>query len=1007
MKITSVSIKRPVTVFMGVLIVLMFGFVSYFKLNIDMLPSFNLPMLMMMTQYNGAGPAEIEKLVTMPIEGVVGTVSNVKSVKSISGEGTSMLMIQFEDGTDMDFASLEIREKIDMMAKMLPEDVTKPIIIKMDPNMMPIMSFAVNFEGKDIEELSDFADKTLKPMIERIEGVASIDVMGDSASQIKVVVDPDKLAASGLTMNNIMMALKSDNMNLPIGNIVEGSYDILVRTIAEVKSLENIEEILLTNRTGEIFTLKDVATINTGISQMQDYARLNSKDALIFSVKKESTANTVEVSKKLKIELNKIEKEIKGLDSTIILDQAEFVEFAIDSVKMNAMIGAILAVIIIFMFLKDIRSTIVMAISIPISVVSTFIMVYFAGFTLNMISLGGIALGVGMLVDNSIVVIENIHRLRKAGKNSIVAAIEGTKEVAMAITASTITSICVFLPIVFVEGMASEIFREMAFSVAFSLISSLVVSFTLVPLLASKLFKKEIEFKENKIFEIVRKFYLKVLTWSLDHKKYLVGILVSVMFIGGIMLTKIGMELFPAADQGVVSVKVVTPKGLNINNINEITNEVVQKFETLDDVKQQAIIVNSEGANITVMLKEDRKKSDKEVAKQIRECTNTVAGAKIEVSAMSGVISTGSAPIAIKVSGDNFDILNRITNEFTTTMSKIDGIIDVKSSNEESIEELKIVINKEKAARYGLNNLAISQAIQANFRGINIDKVEIDHTSYDINLSTDLTYDATFSDLENIMIDTMTGTRISLMEVAKIERGSGYSKISREDDFRTITINASLEGIALNDAVKAIQKASEYIDIPSSYKITYGGDVEQMVDAFSQLLLAMIVAILLVYMVMAAQFESLFSPFIIMFTIPLAFVGAIFLLFITNVSIGITAMIGFIMLSGIIVNNGIVLIDYINKLKNEGLTTREAILKTGPIRLQPILMTALTTIMGLIPMAIGFGKGSELQLPLALTVIGGLLVSTILTLLIIPVIYAIFDGLKLKIKNRKKIIKNI
>ncbi|MGL5766592.1 MAG: efflux RND transporter permease subunit [Sarcina sp.] len=1007
MKITSFSIKRPVTVFMGVLIVIMFGIVSYFKLNIDMLPSFNLPMLMLMTQYNGVGPSEIENLVTIPMEGVVGTVSNVKSVKSISGDGTSMLMIQFVDGTDMDFASLEIREKIDMISKILPEDVSKPIIIKMDPNMMPIMSFAVNFEGKDIAELSNFADKTLKPMIERLEGVASIDIMGASENQVKIVIDPDKLAASGLDMNNVMMALKSDNMNLPIGNIVEGSYDILVRAIAEVKSLEDIEDILLTNRTGETFKLKDVADIKMGATKKDDFARLDGKDALIFSVKKESTANTVEVSKKLKVELDKIEEEIKGLNSTIVLDQAEFVEFAIDSVKMNAIIGAILAVLIIFIFLKDIRSTLVMAISIPISVIATFIMVYFAGFTLNMISLGGIALGVGMLVDNSIVVIENIHRLRKEGKNSMIAAIDGTKEVAMAITASTITSICVFLPIVFVEGMASEIFREMAFSVAFSLISSLIVSFTLVPLLAAKLFNNEVEFKENKILERIKKFYLKVLIWSLDHKKYIIGMLIGVVFIGGIMFTNIGMELFPSADQGVVSVKVITPKGLNVNNINEITDEVVQRLKKIEDVKQYAVIVNSEGANITVMLNDNRKISDKEVAKKIREATNSIAGAKIEATAMSGVISTGSSPIAIKISGDNFDILNRITNELTKIMENINGVVDIKSSNEESLEELKIIVDKEKAAKYGLNNLTISQAIQTSFRGININKVEIEDKKYDINISTNLSYNATYSDLENIMIDTVSGSRIPLIEIAKIERGAGYTKISREDDFRTITINASLDGVALNDAVKQIQKASENINLPNGYKITYGGEVEQMIDAFTQLLLAMIVAILLVYMVMAAQFESLFSPFIIMFTIPLAFIGAIFLLFITNVSIGITAMIGFIMLSGIIVNNGIVLIDYINKLKGEGLSTREAILKTGPIRLQPILMTALTTIMGLIPMAIGLGKGAELQLPLALTVIGGLLVSTILTLLIIPVIYAILDGTRAKFSRKKNRIKNI
>ncbi|WP_297520975.1 efflux RND transporter permease subunit [uncultured Clostridium sp.] len=1001
MKITSFSIKRPITVFMGILIVLMFGAVSYLKLNIDMLPSFNLPMLMMMTQYSGAGPEEIEDLVTKPLEGVLATVGNVEGINSISGDGTSMLMIEFADGTDMDFASLEMREKIDMVSGMLPSGVGKPMIMKMDPNMMPIMSFALNIEGKGIEELSDFTEKTLKPMIERIDGVASVDIMGDSDNEIKIVVNQDKLAANGLTMNNITSALKSDNMNMPIGTIVEGSYDLLVRTTSKIDSIADVEDILITNREGEVFKLKDLATIVKGREAKDNYARLNGEDALIFSVQKESTANTVKVSNNVKDEIESMKSKIEGLGSTIVLDQAQFIEFAIDSVKMNAILGAILAVLVIFMFLKDVRSTIIMAVSIPISVVSTFIMVYFAGFTLNMISLGGIALGVGMLVDNSIVVIENIYRLRKEGKDSITAAIEGTKEVAMAISASTLTSICVFLPIVFVEGMASELFREMAFSVAFSLVSSLAVSFTLVPLLASRLFKEDTEIKENKTFEKIKRFYLVILTWSMNHKKTVMGVLVGIILFGGFIFTKVGLELFPAADQGVVSVKIVTPKGLNINSVNEIALEVVEKMQGIEGIESEAVMVEENGANISVMLKDKRKVSDKDVAREIRNKVSNTAGAKIEVVAMSGGISTGSSPLVIKVSGQDFDKLSEITDKIKRELTKVEGVIDIKSSNEKSSEEIRIIVDKEKAASYGLNNLTIAQAVQGSFRGINIDQIGMDDKNYDIVVSSNISDGASYSDLENITINTMSGGKIPLSDIAKIERGKGYSEIAREDDMRVVTVNAGVDGISLGDAVKEVKANLASYNLESGYKIQYGGEVEQMVDAFSQMALALIVAILLVYMIMAAQFESLLNPFIIMFTIPLAFVGAIFLLYITGVNIGITALIGFIMLSGIIVNNGIVLIDYINRLKEEGKSTREAILETGPVRLQPILMTALTTIMGLIPMAIGLGEGSELQLPLALTVIGGLTFSTLLTLIVIPVVYAIFDSLSLRIKRRK------
>lgn len=1000
MKITRLSIKRPITIFMGVLIVLMFGVVSYFKLNIDMLPSFNLPMLMIMTNYNGAGPEEIEEIVTKPLEKIVSTTSNVEAVNSISSDGRSMVMVQFADGTDMDFASLELREKIDMISSVLPTSVSKPMIMKMDPNMMPIMSFAIKIDDMSIDKLSDLANKSVIPVLERVDGVASADVIGDSKNEVRIIVDNDKLTANGLTINNITTAVKSSNINMPIGSIKEGSYDLLVRSTASITSTEDIENILVTNRLGEVFKLEDISTIVLGKEKNENFAMLNGEDALIFSIQKESMANTVSVSKEVSKKLKELENTIKGLKVITVLDQAQFIEFAIDSVKMNGIIGGILAVIVILLFLKDIRSTIIMAVSIPISVIATFIMVYFAGFTLNMISLGGIALGVGMLVDNSIVVIENIYRLKKEGQDSVNAAINGTSEVAMSIVASTLTSICVFLPIVFVEGIASEIFREMAFSVAFSLVASLIVSFTLVPLLASMLFRKNIELKENKLLERIKVWYRNILELCLN-KKAIVGVIVLASIgIGIFSFSNIGFELFPSADQGVISINIETPKGLAVGEIDKISDEVYKKLEGINEILDKAATIDKNGASFTVLLNDERELSDKEVAREVRKRVSSIAGAKIEVSAMSGGISMSGSPVAVKIEGDDFEVLNQITDEVVKTLGSINGVIDVKSSNEKNIDEIKLVVDSEKAAKYGLNNITIAQSVQAYFKGIDIDDVSINESTHSIVLSTSVSDNANYSDLENIIVTNLNGAKIPLADIATIERGKGYNEISRENDSRVVTVSAGIDGITVDDAVKQTKEILKDYEIPAGYEIKYGGEIEQMIDAFTQMMLALIVAVLLVYMVMASQFESLLNPFIIMFTIPLAFIGAIALLFIAGVNIGITAFIGFIMLSGIIVNNGIVLIDYINKLKIQGYNTRDAILKTGPIRLQPILMTALTTIMGLIPMALGFGKGAELQLPLALTVIGGLAFSTILTLIVIPVIYEILDNFSSKIKRK-------
>ncbi|MGL5646624.1 MAG: efflux RND transporter permease subunit [Clostridium sp.] len=1002
MKIWEFSIKRPITIFMAIIAVLIFGAVSYTRLNLDMLPNMNMPMLMVNTNLMGASPSEIEETVTKNLEEVISTASNVKSVKSISKEGNSVVMVQFEDGTDMDFASLEIREKVDMIKGILPKDTMNPMIIKMDPSMMPIMNFGVSLKNELSEKISDFTENIVKKELQSIDGVASVNLSGAYNKTVKIQVDGDRLNSYGLNMQTLLSAIKSVDINYPIGNIIEGDYEVLVRTSSEITSLEDFSNISLKTNTGEIKKLSDISTIEYKNEKGEDFAKINGNDALILTIQKESMANTVEVTERVKKKLEQLKSENNNLEVIKIMDQGEVIEFMVDAVKRNAIIGAILAVIVLLLFLKDIRTTIIMGISIPISIVWTFVLVYFGGLTLNMISLGGIALGVGMLVDNSIVVIESIYRYKKLGYSNKEAASLGTKEVAQAIMASTLTSICVFLPIVFVEGMAADIFKEMALTVTFSLLSSLMVSFTLVPVLCSRLLKNTSLDKKNKVVEKLKVKYAKALEYSLKHKKKVIFSVCLFIAIGVVVLLNTKMEFFPTADQGIISIKVEVPKGIKGEFILETSKKVLEMVSEVEDVKTVSIVGNKKSSTIYVILEKDTKKKDKEKEREVREKIGNIPGAKLEVSS-GGMQMTSGSPISISIKGEDFKVLEEISNDVIKNMKEIDGIENIKSSNSLKTDEIKLKINKEKAAKYGLNDILIAQSIGSYFKETKVMDSKIDSQNYEVYVSLKDKANLELASLEDITVTNMTGSSIPLMQICTLERGKGYSEISRNGSLREINIQAGLDGSkTLSEAKNEIQKSLQNYNIVNGYEIVYGGEIEQMEEAFSQLLLALVLAVILVYMVMAAQFESLINPFIIMFTVPVAFVSAIITLFMTNVTVSIPAMIGFIMLTGIIVNNGIVLIDFINKEREKGKELNEAIISAGKIRLQPILMTAFTTVIGLLPMALGFGEGNEIQLPLAMTVIGGLTVGTILTLIVVPVIYSIFDKILIKYKEKIK-----
>ena len=1019
MKISEISIRRPITTFMAVLIIIILGSVSFSRLNVDLFPDINLPYAIVSTEYRGAGPREVESIVTKNLENVMATVNNVKSIRSVSSEGNSMIIMEFNQGTEMDFATLDIREKLDLIKRMLPEGVGTPMVLKLNPNMMPIMSFAVSQQGKDISRLKTWVEDVLKPRLERIDGVASVNISGGEEKEVKVIVDPEKLASKGLSTTQLINTLRMENINAPGGIIADGKYDLVVRTTGEFKSIDDIRNLLVASPTGSSFLMQDIAIVQEGPKDSKSYSRVNGQDSLTVSVQKESIANTAKVAEKVNREINNIQKGLKEIGIHPIVDQSVFINRSISSVTQNAVIGGLLAVIILLLFLKDIRPTLVIALSIPISVIATFIMIYFAGITLNMISLGGLALGIGMLVDNSIVVLENIFRMRQEGLSRIEAAKKGSAQVSMAIIASTLTTICVFLPIVFVQGITAEIFKQLALTVTFSLLASLVIALTLVPMLSSKFLSSEKVEKRNKTMDRIRSVYRNILNWSLLHRKSVVILTLAAFSISLLSAFSMGTEFFPSSDQGEINISIKLPRGSRYDETVKAVQQVEGLVSNIEEVDTIASSVggsqsgmrlmrsSADSGNIDIVLKplEKRNRSSSEVGEEIRSKVKNIAGARIQVSSESNMMGgrmggASAAPISIEIRGDELDTLQRVSEDVRKIVEDANGTREVSTSIEVGAPELRVSLNREKAAQYGINTAMISSAVQNSLQGVVATRYKVDGRELDIRVQD--TSDGSFDvmGIENMLISSPLGVSVPLKTISTLEYDNGFVKVDRKNQTRYVTVNSNIQGRSVGQVVKDIEKQLQNYVMPEGYSLYIGGENEQITDSFRDLALALLLGVILVYMVMASQFESLFNPFIIMFTVPLAFTGAFLGMLAWGIPLSVPAFLGMIILAGIVVNNGIVLVDYINTLRKDGIDRKEAILKAGPTRLQPILMTTLTTVLGLVPLALGIGEGSELELPLAVSVIGGLTFSTILTLIVVPVMYTLFDDAGRKLKRK-------
>lgn len=1029
MKLSKVSIQRPVTTVMVVFIVILLGIVSIGRLPVDLLPSFELPYALVMTSYNGAGPQEIESLITKPLESMVGTVSNLKNITSTSSNGSSMIFVEFNDGTDMDVAMLNMREKIDMIKDFLPEDAEDPLVMALDPNMMPVMEIGVS-GNEDLVKLKQIVDDEITGKIERIEGVASVSVTGGKAKEIRITLLPDKLKGYNIVPSTVAQSIAAENLNLPAGEVKQGTSTLTLRAVGEFNSIEEIRNLPITTPGGVIY-LRDIAEVEEVFKEMTSYAYINGQSSISLSIQKQSTANTVQVSKQINKVLDQLRTELKDIEITTIYDSAEFINSSIGNVASTAILGGILAVFILFIFLRNIRSTFIVGTAIPVSIITTFALMYFSGLTLNMVSLGGLALGVGMLVDNAIVVLENIYRHREKGASRIDAADEGTTEVGMAVLASTLTTIAVFLPIVFVEGIAAKMFKEMALTVTYSLTASLVVAVTLVPMMASKILKVEKvdEIKRRKIttkifdkwsavLDKVDKGYRRVLHWTIHHRVKAALITIGV-FIGTLLIPAfglVGMEFFPASDEGSFSISITLPKGTVIEETFEVVEQVQARLESIEEIQEVFVNIGGGGsmistgtssnrATLTVNIGsvKERKRSVDEIADEVRNLVSDIPGAEFSVTGSSSMMmGGGGSPISIQIAGDDLEQLELIANDVVALVESVEGTREVTSSIEDGIPEAQITINRNKASLYGLNMATISNTLKTAVQGSVTTKYKVDGTEIDVRMVYDTSKSEYLKDIRNIAITSPMGVNVPLSEVADISISQSPTSIARDNQKRVVTVNSSLFGVDMNTAKTAIEQKLQSYPMPEGYSYEFAGEVEEMMESFASLGLALLLAILLVYMVLAAQFESFLHPFTIMFSVPLALTGAILALFVTGRTLSMPSFIGLIMLVGIVVNNAIVLIDYIIQLRQRGYNRTEAILEAGPTRLRPILMTTLTTVLGMIPMALGIGEGGETMAPLATAVIGGLSLSTVLTLVVIPLNYTLFDDISVKLRGKRK-----
>lgn len=1010
MKIVKFSINRPVAISMFTMAALIFGFISYSRLNLNLLPNISYPTLTIKTEYPGTAPSEIENILSKPIEETCGVIDNVIRISSVSRAELSEVTIEFAWNTNMDFATLKVREKLDLMR--MPLEARKPIILRYDPNQEPIMKLGITGDS-DLSRIRYIAETELKQALESIEGVAACSISGGLEDEIHIDIDEQKLSLLNIPISTVVSRLSQENVNLSAGILKQQDSQFLVRTVNEFKSVEEIKDIIIIRRGNILIKLGSFAEVFRGYKERKVISKINGLECIEAAIYRAADANTVTVSNLVTERLARVRENVlkpRGLDYLVITNQAKFIKNTIRQVIQTAIIGGILAILILLYFLKNLRSTIIIGTAIPISVIITFFLMYMSNISLNIISLGGLALGIGMLVDNSIVVLESIQRYREDGVDLYNSALKGTSEVAGAVTASTFTTVAVFFPIVFVEGIAGQLFKDMALTVTFSLLASLVVSLTLVPMLNSTLrreqskerfsrFIKSVFKPVDKVYDRFYQSYKKSQDFSFSHKTIIFAA-VFLLFIFSIYMTRtMGQELIPVISQGEFLINVEFKPGTSLSENARIVSDItdtLQQYEEIENIYELigkgslgGISFQEERENLsefTIRLKEGilGKKED-QIMERVRSDLSKFTTTKFKV--YKPRLFSFKAPLEVVVSGKDLDVIKRISDELLEKLQSAEGIIDLKSSMEEGYPEIQIVFNRAILASQDMTINSVGSQIRNKIEGEIATRFIESDREIDIRVRLSENFRDRVDKISRINIRNGLGVMVPLRALADIRISEGPAEIRRISQQKSAVITGNISGIALDEAKEIIMAAAVTIDKPPDSTIYLAGQSMEQDVAFSSMIFAILLAIFLVYLVMASQFESFIKPLIIMFTIPLGIIGVILVGLIANMSINVIVLIGLVILSGIIVNNAIVLVDYIGQLQKRGMKKIDAIKKAAQVRWRPILMTTITTILGLTPMALDFNEGFEIRIPLALTLIGGLFFGTFLTLVFIPLVY--------------------
>ena len=1020
---SKLCIRKPVTTIMVTLMVFIAGIVSYFNLDQALMPDMDLPIAVVMTTYVGASPEEIEELISKPMEESLGSIANVDTVTSYSSTNSSMVLLQFVDGTDIDMAAVDMRDKIDQMKSTLPDAAGDPMVIKMDINAMPI-TIGVKAENMDLESLNDLLEDNVVNRLERIEGVASVSLSGGITNEVRITVDPVKLAGYGLTTSTLSGLLAAENMNLPSGDLTQGNTTVAVRTIGEFTSVQEINNLPIPTSTGAVIHLSDVAKVEQVEADRDSFTYINGEKGILLSVDKQSTANLVKVSQSLKDEIAKLQRDYPELEIDMLSDTSDYIEMSLSNITETALLAAVIAFFVLLLFLKNAVTAGIIAVSIPTSIMATFALMYVTDINMNMISMGGVAIGIGMLVDNSVVVLDSIYQYYERGYTAAESAEIGAKEVSMAIIASTLTTVAVFLPMALIGGTTGAMMKNLSFTIMYALIASVVVALTFVPMACALLLKREtktfvwknlkflsfLDHWEGAIDTLSRK-YEKLLKWALRHRKKTVLTVLLVFILSLCSIPLAGMDFMASMDEGVATISVDLPNGTDLDTTEETTLEVLYRLQDIPEadvvyanVGSGMLSSGTNSASITMNLVDakDRKRSTEEVCDDIEKLLADIPGADITVSSSDSAMgSLASADVTMNVYGYDAATLVDVEDELVDKLSEVDGLSDVEGSTGDTVPEAKVTIDRAKASQYGITTASVAGALSTAISGSTATQYKLDGTEIDVVIRYDTNSVNYLTDLNNLTVTSAYGTQVPLSDVATVTMDESATTIMRENQKNYITISANADNMSTSEAQKLVEKAMADIELPDGCTYEFSGMMEKMNDTFRSLEIAMVVAVLLVYMIMASQFESLRYPFIVMFSMPLAITGAIIGLLITGNTITMPAMMGFVMLIGMVVNNGIVLVDYTNQLMDRGMNCYDALTSAGPRRLRPILMTTLTTVLGMVPMALATSEGSEMMQALAIAVIFGLTLSTVVTLIFIPFLYMWMNERKRKSNARK------